>query len=337
MNLKLRDSIYILKESEDTYQVIFTSTRKIKKFRVDSLVKRAIDELKTEQSEEDFMKALSGKHPRKDIDNCLHALESFGIIKKYDENINGKQEKQILFLDELTESWQETMNLQKKIENSKIAVFGVGGIGTWIINGLHQIGIGEIRIVDNDKVEESNLNRQLFFDSRDVGRYKVDIVKEKLADANVVSFKKRISEKENLEEIIYGTHFLVNCADEPSVAETSRIIDKYAQKHKIPYLVSGGYNMHLGMIGPIIIPGQTATFNDFLEYQKKNDSLSNLEKIKDISQTGNIGPIAGAVANIQVMEIFKYLIGKGKLNLNRFAEIDFMDFGVEWREFGKKE
>ena len=63
------------------------------------------------------------------------------------------------------------------------------------------------------------------------------------------------------------------------------------------------------------------------------DPLKDLEKIRDIRQTGNLGPIAGAVANIQVMEIFKYLIGKGRINFNRFAEIDFMDLSVSWREF----
>ncbi len=81
----------------------------------------------------------------------------------------------------------------------------------------------------------------------------------------------------------------------------------------------------------------TRPFNDFIEYQKSVDPLKDLEKLKDIDQTGSLGPIAGAVANIQVMEIFKFLIGKGKTNLNRFAEIDFMDFKVEWREFYKKE
>ena len=87
------------------------------------------------------------------------------------------------------------------------------------------------------------------------------------------------------------------------------------------------------MVGPIIIPGRTRTFSDFIEYQKRTDPLRDLEKIRDIKQTGNLGPVAGAIANIQVMEIFKYLIGKGKLNINRFAEIDFMNLSVNWVEF----
>ena len=332
--LKIKDSLYILRDSEDNYVFVSTATRRVKKFQVDSLVKDVICSLDSESSEQDLVGKLSSNYNVKDINLCLQALEKEGIVRRYEEDLdNGKYHKQLLFLDELTDSRKETLELQRRIENSKVAVFGVGGIGTWIVNGLHQIGVGEIRIIDTDKVEETNLNRQLFFDSGDIGKYKVDVLKQKLKDANIIPFNKRVSDNENLEGIVSGCNFLVNCADFPSVAETTRIIDKYASKNRIAYCVSGGYNMHLGMIGPIIIPGITKTFDDFIEYQKRMDPLKDLEKIRDIRQTGNLGPIAGAVANIQVMEIFKYLTGKGEVNLNRFAEIDFMNLSIEWRKF----
>jgi len=334
--LKLKDSIYILKESDNIYSVVFTGTRRIKRFRVDNLAKEVIDELKQEQTEEDLFSKLKTAYSPDKVRRCLKAFIHEGVVKEYETyNSNKRFMRQISFIDELTSSWEETLTLQKRIEDSKICVFGIGGIGTWIVNGLYQIGIGEIRISDPDKIDESNLNRQLFFDSKDVGRYKVDVIKEKLSDSNIISFKKTVSRKEDLEEIISGTNFIVNCADSPSVSETSSIIDSYATKYKIPYCVAGGYNLHLGMIGPIIIPGKTATFNDFLEYQKTNDSLSKLQVIKDINQTGNLGPIAGAISNIQVMEIFKYLIEKGDLNVNKFAEINFLDLNIEWRNFGQ--
>lgn len=334
--LKLKDSIYILKESEEIYDVIFTGTRKTKKFRVDSLVKKVIAELKIGQTREDLLSKLKVNYDEKQIHDCLGALMHEGLIREYNpEEEKGRYARQIAFIDELTSSWDETLILQKQIENSVISVFGVGGIGTWMVNGLYQMGVGEIRISDPDIIQETNLNRQLFFNSKDINKYKVEVIKEKLPDAKIIPFRKIVSPNEDLEEIVSGSNFLINCADSPSVEETSRVIDKYATKYKIPYCVAGGYNMHLGMIGPIIIPGKTASFNDFLEYQKSNDKLGNLEKIKDITQTGNLGPIAGAVANIQLMEIFKYLIGKGDLNLNKFAEIDFMNFNIEWREFTK--
>ena len=332
--LKIKDSLYILKDAEDNYVFISTATRKVKKFQVDSLVKNVIKFLDSESSEQDLIERLSKDYNIRDINLCLQALEKEGIIRKYEEDLKeDRNHRQLLFLDELTDSRKETLELQRKIKNSKIAVFGVGGIGTWIVNGLYQIGAGEIRITDPDIVNESNLNRQLFFDSGDVGKYKVDVIKEKLKDAKILPFKKRIELNQNLEDIISGCNFLVNCADSTSVTETTRIIDQYAAQHGIAYCVAGGYNLHLGMVGPIIIPGITKTFDDFIEYQKRMDPLKDLEKIRDIKQTGNLGPIAGAVANIQTMEIFKYLTGKGRINTNRFAEIDFMDLRVEWREF----
>lgn len=332
--LKLTESIYILKESEDIYSTIYTSIRKVKKFKVDNLVKEVIEELKNPRDENYLFNKLSKKYPIKDISNCLVALEHEGILRKYDTSeINERYSKQVLFINELTNSWEEAVKLQKKIESSKMAVFGIGGIGTWIVNGLSQIGIGELRIVDPDKVSKSNLNRQLFFNEENIGQYKVDVIKSKLPDTKIIPYKKFLSKGQNLEKIIKGVDFMVNCADSPSVEETSKIINHYSEKYNIPYSVSGGYNLHLGMVGPIIIPGKTATFNDFLDYQKKDDYLSKLEKIKDIEQTGNLGPIAGTIANLQVMEIFKYLIGKGDVNFNKFAEIDFMNLKIDWREF----
>ena len=69
--LKLKDSIYILKESEEIYDVIFTGTRKTKKFRVDSLVKKLIAELDIEQTREELLSRL--KH---------YYDEELGISKK---------------------------------------------------------------------------------------------------------------------------------------------------------------------------------------------------------------------------------------------------------------
>jgi|GEM_PF-1713292 len=333
--IKLKPSSYILKEDENRYKFILTGSRKILTFEVDDLVKKIISELQTERSYEDLFNNLRIDYDSRSIEKCINTMESSGLLRIFTKEFSDKRfSKQIEFLDEFTSSYQETLMLHQKIRDSQICVFGVGGIGTWIVNGLNQIGVGKIIISDPDKVELSNLNRQLFFSEKDVGRYKVDVIKEKIPDANIISHKRTISRTENLDDIVQGSNFIVNCADNPSVQETSEIIDEYSKKFNIPYLVSGGYNLHLGMVGPIIVPGKTLTFSDFLEYQKRNDSISNLEKIKDIESTGNLGPIAGAISNIQVMEIFKYLTGKGKVNFNKFAEIDFMDLSTSWAKFG---
>ena len=337
--LRLKESTYILKESEDVYQVIFTSTRVVRRFKVDQLVKDVISGLKEEHQRARLTERLSSKYDLPDVESCLASLEKFGVLVKQNTELplNPRYERQVAFIAELTNSWEEAISLQSKLEGSTISIFGVGGIGTWMVNGFYQIGIGHLRIADPDVIHESNLNRQLFFTSKDIGKYKVDVVADKLPDANLQTSKKKVSEEVNLEEIISGSDFLVNCADSPSVADTTRIISRYAKKFGIPYMVTGGYNMHLGMVGPIIIPGKTACFDCFLESQKIRDSIRKLEVIKDIEQTGSLGPIAGVVSNFQVMDVFKFLVEKGSVNLNRFAEIDFMNLSIDWREFKKRE
>ena len=177
--LKIKDSIYVLKGLNDNYVFIFTGTRRVKEFQVNQLVKDTISYLESEITEQDLVGSLSSKYKEEDIHRCLRALENEGVVRRFDEDsITGRYSRQINFIDELTRSQEETLALQRRIEKSKIAVFGVGGIGTWIINGLYQIGVGEIRIADPDIVAETNLNRQILFDSRDIGHYKVDVVKE---------------------------------------------------------------------------------------------------------------------------------------------------------------
>ena len=332
--VKLKPSLYVLQETEHRYKFIQTGRRRILTFDVDPLVKELIETLKQERSYSDIMSDFSKRYHANDVSDCLEAMESQGIIRVFKKQKDSKFQRQIEFLDEFTTSYSETLKLQEKVRNSKISIFGLGGIGSWIANGLAQIGVGELTLCDPDKVELSNLNRQLFFSEKDIGKYKVEVISEHLPDTRVRTAKRFVSKNESLDDLIEGMDFIVNCADNPSVHETSEIIDSYATKFNLPYMVSGGYNLHLGMIGPIIIPNKTLKFADFLEYQKKHDKLNEFKKIKDIEATGNLGPIAGAIANIQVMEIFKYLTGIGKVNLNKFGEMDFMDLSISWNQFG---
>ena len=68
----------------------------------------------------------------------------------------------------------------KKIKSSKVLILGMGGLGCPLAVYLASLGIGTIGIVDNDKVELSNLNRQIIFNSKDIGNYKVNVAKKKI-------------------------------------------------------------------------------------------------------------------------------------------------------------
>lgn len=72
----------------------------------------------------------------------------------------------------------------KKLSESRVAVFGIGGVGGYVAEALVRSGIGAIDLIDNDKVNESNINRQIIALHSTIGQYKVDVMKSRIADIN---------------------------------------------------------------------------------------------------------------------------------------------------------
>ena len=72
----------------------------------------------------------------------------------------------------------------ESLHNARVAVFGVGGVGGYVIEALVRSGISHIDIIDNDKVSLTNLNRQIIALHSTVGKYKVDVMKERILDIN---------------------------------------------------------------------------------------------------------------------------------------------------------
>ena len=72
----------------------------------------------------------------------------------------------------------------ERLAGARVAVFGIGGVGGHVVEALARSGIGEIDLIDSDMVSESNLNRQLIATHSTVGRYKVDVMEERIRDIN---------------------------------------------------------------------------------------------------------------------------------------------------------
>lgn len=71
-----------------------------------------------------------------------------------------------------------------KLNNTKVAIFGIGGVGSYVVEGLARAGIGNFILVDNDEVSESNLNRQIIATTNTIGKAKVEVEKERILEIN---------------------------------------------------------------------------------------------------------------------------------------------------------
>ena len=102
----------------------------------------------------------------------------------------------------------------KKLASSHIAVFGIGGVGGYAVEALVRSGIGALDLIDDDKVCLTNLNRQIIATRKTVGKYKVDVAKERILDINP-----------DCEVRTYRTFFLPDTADQFDFTEYDYVID----------------------------------------------------------------------------------------------------------------
>ena len=133
---------------------------------------------------------------------------------------------------------KEKMNI---LADARVAVFGVGGVGGYVVEALARSGVGHIEFIDHDTVAESNLNRQIIATYDTIGRFKVDVMKERVLsinpDAEVVAHK-CFYLPENKEEFDFSKYsYVVDAVD--TVTAKLTIIEE-AKKVGVPVISSMG-------------------------------------------------------------------------------------------------
>ena len=105
----------------------------------------------------------------------------------------------------------------EKLNDAKVAIFGIGGVGSFVCEGLARSGVGNFILVDYDKIDESNINRQLIATVKTIGRCKVDLMKERILeinpDANVETYKEFYMADSEIDILTEGLSYAVDCVD----------------------------------------------------------------------------------------------------------------------------
>lgn len=126
----------------------------------------------------------------------------------------------------------------KKLEKSTVMVVGCGAVGSFAIESLARSGVGHIIIIDFDKVEESNINRQLFALSSTIGKTKVEVAKNRILDINpnisVDAFDLFFDDKTDLD---IKPDFVIDAIDS---VQSKIALYKWCFKNKIPFISSMG-------------------------------------------------------------------------------------------------
>lgn len=129
----------------------------------------------------------------------------------------------------------------QKLENSKVAVFGIGGVGTYVVEGLVRSGIGSFVLIDDDVIAESNINRQIHATNQTIGQPKVEAMKQRMIEINpnvqVITHKTFVL-YDNIDELI--TKDLTYAVDALDTVTAKIAIAMKADAMNIPLISSMG-------------------------------------------------------------------------------------------------
>lgn len=207
-----------------------------------------------------------------------------------------------------------------KLRESRVLIIGLGSVGTWVTQSLLMSGVKHFLLVDADKVELSNLHRQCGLTEACIGQLKTEAFTKHLMEMDSEAQIECIVDW--LDEDFFQRHdvghvdLIINCADKPTVDETSYIVGKYAMPQGIPHVVGGGYNLHQTLVGQVVIPGKTACLECFrMNLDDLNEiDTSNIRKLENRNRrVGSFPPLSALSSAITANEAFKVLAGLDNL------------------------
>ncbi len=203
---------------------------------------------------------------------------------------------------------------QRKIQEAKVLIIGMGGLGCPAAEFLTRSGIGTLGIVDHDKVSLSNIHRQTLYTEKNVNKSKVKIAKKKLNEINpktkINIFNYKLN-KIKFNKIIKNYDYIIDGTDN---FESKFLINDISLDYK-KFLVVGAISKFDGHIFSFDFKNKNSpSLRDFYQEEVVTDEVLNCE------YDGILGTVAGIVGTIQANEILKKILNIGE-NLNGFILI----------------
>ncbi len=198
---------------------------------------------------------------------------------------------------------------QYRISKSTVLVVGLGGLGSPAALYLAALGVGHLILVDKDKVELSNLNRQILYTPADVGRPKALVAKERLSSFNPeIEIEAHVMsvEEPGFEELVKLADVIVDGLDGwKSRLHLNKLVVKY-RKILLHAAVESWYGQYMP-----VVPGKTPCLHCLFSH------------VGDRRCTRIVGPVAGSMGTFLAVQVSKVLSGKGSYGENELLVLDF--------------
>lgn len=277
------------------------------------LIKEIVKKIESKKSTSEILESMDSPKKTKQAMTLIHKLESKGFIEEDLIFHEPRFQSQLDWLREFEGPSASAQDLMKRVQSSKVGIIGLGGTGSMIAMALAASGFKNIRLMDGDQVDESNLNRQIFFKETESNRvFKVDAMKirmqELYSSSRVEVIKDYVNERADVERFAKDLDFIFLCADAPRFI-LNRWVNDVCVDLDISYI-----NAFSGFVGPIFIPGRSPCFTCVEDYlrSKFGSNYDQMIEALQVRRSRQYPAFVGGIfqaAQIQFMEGFAYLSG----------------------------
>lgn len=236
---------------------------------------------------------------------------------------------------------------QLKIKNSSVVIIGMGGLGCPASQYLAASGVGKLTLIDHDIIETSNLQRQVLYTEQDIGKYKVDVARQRLQSLNPLIEIKAIEQSVfdiNLSDLFDTADIVLDCTDN---ADTRHFINANSVQAKVK-LVSASAIQGQGQLvsfdftsrslphsTPASTPTSASTPTATSTVKKAGPCYqclfpAGVTQDLSCSTSGVFSPLLGVLGSLQATEALRLILGNSN-NLNKLILFDA--WGMEFKSF----
>lgn len=265
----------------------------------DGRVVALLEQLDGSRTPEEVLAALTPRFPdltQSDVDGAIADLDDSGLLQdaadKGDDFSPAARERwsnNLGFFETYASLTTSKYEFQRRIRDARVAVLGVGGIGSHVLIDLVAIGFHDIRIVDFDRIELSNFNRQIIYGEPDLGEVKVQVAAARAKALNgavrIDQVEKRLTSAEDVYQVVRDRDVVVAVVDRPKMHVAHWVNEGCVRAGTA--LIGGGVDtqraVHYGMV-----PGITGCLECWYSSVQANDPTSRMVQgvMDEIDRTG---------------------------------------------------
>jgi bacteriocin biosynthesis cyclodehydratase domain-containing protein len=284
---------------------------------------------KPNEEERELLESLDGEHTLEQLQekfgeeavgDLISQLQELEIVEDAtDDDLVPAAElarfdRQLRYFSDIGTPELTPSECQRRLRDAKVAVLGVGGLGGSAALWLASIGVGEMWLIDGDRVEASNLNRQILFAEAEIGLLKVEAATARLRAFNsgmtVTSTARRLESQAEIAEFIDGADVVIDAADWPA-HDIERWCNSACFEAGIPYITMSHFPP-IARVGPLYVPGKTGCFACQETAYRRQYPLFDVavdQRRAKSSPAATLGPACGLIGGHVGLDIMHLLTG----------------------------